>query len=51
MKNSGDRVKGLGEFLHAQEQLEHWQSQYPEMNQAETKKAEAAQSDTTQSSY
>lgn len=51
MKNSGDRVKGLGEFLHAQEQLEHWQSQYPEMNQAETKKAEAAQSDTTQSNY
>ncbi len=51
MKNSGDRVKGLGSFLHAQDQLEHWQSQYPEMDKAETKKAEAAKSETTQSSY
>ena len=51
MKNSGDRVKGLGEFLHAQEQLEHWQSQYPETSKAETKKAEAAKSETTQSNY
>ena len=24
-----DHVKGLGELIHAQEQLEHWQSQYP----------------------
>lgn len=24
-----DNVKGLGELIHAQEQLEHWQSQYP----------------------
>lgn len=23
-----DNVEGLGEFIHAQEQLEHWQSQY-----------------------
>jgi len=51
MKNSGDRVKGLGEFLHAQEQLEYWQSQYPETSKAETKKAEAAKSETTQSNY
>jgi len=41
----------LGEFLHAQEQLEHWQSQYPDMKQAETKKAEVAKSGTTESGY
>lgn len=23
-----DNIKGLGEFLHAQEQLEHWEAQY-----------------------
>lgn len=51
IKNSADQVKDLGEFLHAQEQLEHWQSQYPQMNKAETKKAEVAKSETTQSSY
>lgn len=36
MKNSADQVKGLGEFLHAQEQLEHWQSQYPKAAKAKT---------------
>ncbi|OTG76251.1 hypothetical protein B9T26_03840 [Acinetobacter sp. ANC 4169] len=51
IKNSADQVKDLGEFLHAQEQLEHWQSQYPQMNQAETKKAEVAKSETTLSGY
>ena len=51
IKNSADQTKGLGEFLHAQEQLEHWQSQYPDMNKAETKKAEVAKSETTESSY
>ncbi|OAL79935.1 hypothetical protein AY606_04640 [Acinetobacter sp. SFB] len=51
MQKSGDRVKGLGEFLHAQEQLEHWQSQYPEMSKAETTKQEAAKSETPQSNY
>ena len=39
IKNSADQTKGLGEFLHAQEQLEHWQSQYPDMNQAQAKKS------------
>jgi len=24
-----ENVKGLGLFIHAQEQLEHWQQQYP----------------------
>ena len=24
-----DNIKGLGEFLHAQEQLDHWEAQYP----------------------
>lgn len=28
-----DNVKGLGELIHAQEQLEVWQSQYPEQTQ------------------
>lgn len=51
IKNSADQTKGLGEFLHAQEQLEHWQSQYPDMNQAQAKKAEAAKSKTTESGY
>ena len=51
IKNSADQTKGLGEFLHAQEQLEHWQSQYPDMNQAETKKAEVAKSGITESGY
>jgi len=51
IKNSADQVKGLGEFLHAQEQLEHWQSQYPDGNKAETKKAEAAKSESTLSGY
>jgi len=23
-----DNIKGLGEFLHAQEQLDHWEAQY-----------------------
>lgn len=39
VKNSADKVKGLGEFLHAQEQLEHWQSQYPETSKAATTKS------------
>lgn len=38
-KKSEDQDKGLGEFLHAQEQLEHWQSQYPEMTQSESTKS------------
>ncbi|WP_314913574.1 hypothetical protein [Acinetobacter harbinensis] len=29
-KESDPRLHGLGEFLHAQEQLEHWQAQYPQ---------------------
>ncbi len=49
IKNSADQVQGLGKFLHAQEQLEHWQSQYPDMKQAETKKAEVTPSGTTES--
>lgn len=35
-----ENVKGLGQYLHAQEQLEHWRSQYSETtaaNKAETK--------------
>lgn len=28
-KNPSENVKGLGQFIHAQEQLEHWQQQYP----------------------
>lgn len=28
---------GLGEFLHAQEQLEYWQSQYPDLAASEAK--------------
>ena len=31
LKNSSDAVKGLGQFIHAQEQLGHWQEQYPEL--------------------
>lgn len=31
LKNPSDSVKGLGQFIHAQEQLEHWQEQYPEL--------------------
>lgn len=31
LKNPSDSVKGLGQFIHAQEQLEHWQGQYPEL--------------------
>ncbi|NNH86959.1 hypothetical protein [Acinetobacter terrae] len=45
MKNSGDRVKGLANFLHAQDQLEHWQSQYPEMSKTDTLKTEATKSE------
>lgn len=30
LKNPNDTIKGLGQFIHAQEQLEHWQSEYPE---------------------
>ncbi|MFH7765630.1 hypothetical protein [Acinetobacter sp. BSP-28] len=51
IKKSTDQIKGLGEFLHAQEQLEHWQAQYPAMNKVETKKAEVAKSETTESGY
>ncbi|MGE8540960.1 MAG: hypothetical protein ACN6NX_06640 [Acinetobacter sp.] len=28
-QNVSENVKGLGQFIHAQEQLEHWQQQYP----------------------
>lgn len=28
-KQPSENVKGLGQFIHAQEQLEHWQQQYP----------------------
>ena len=31
LKNPSDSVKGLGQFIHAQEQLGHWQEQYPEL--------------------
>lgn len=27
-----DNVKGLGKFIHAQEQLEHWRDQYPQLD-------------------
>ena len=36
IKLSQDQVKGLGGFLHAQEQLEYWQSQYPAPSKHET---------------
>ncbi len=32
-KTAGN-TKGLGQFIHAQEQLEHWQSQYPAQPEA-----------------
>ena len=44
VKNSADQVKDLGEFLHAQEQLEHWQSQYPDMKKNEAEQAKTAPS-------
>ena len=28
---SEDKLKGLGSYLHAQDQLENWRSQYPEI--------------------
>ena len=33
---SSSHVKGLGQFIHAQEQLDHWQAQYPELAQLNT---------------
>jgi len=33
-QHASDKIKGLGQFLHAQEQLAHWQSQYPELGNA-----------------
>ncbi|RKG29294.1 hypothetical protein [Acinetobacter tianfuensis] len=33
-QHAADKIKGLGQFLHAQEQLAHWQAQYPELNTA-----------------
>ena len=33
---SSAHVKGLGQFIHAQEQLDHWQAQYPELAQLNT---------------
>ncbi len=33
---SSAHVKGLGQFIHAQEQLDHWQAQYPELSQLNT---------------
>ena len=26
-----EHMQGLGQFIHAQEQLDHWQAQYPEL--------------------
>ena len=26
-----ENIQGLGQFIHAQEQLDHWQAQYPEL--------------------
>ena len=36
---SSAHVKGLGQFIHAQEQLDHWQAQYPELAQLNTQAA------------
>lgn len=33
-KKSTESVQGLGQFIHAQEQLDHWQEQYPELQKA-----------------
>ena len=30
-ESAPDSVKGLGKFIHAQEQLEHWRDQYPQL--------------------
>ncbi|WP_180104028.1 hypothetical protein [Acinetobacter sp. YH12134] len=32
-ESAPDSVKGLGKFIHAQEQLEHWRDQYPQLDQ------------------
>ena len=37
-KDTDPRLQDLGEFLHAQEQLEHWQAQYPQTPVAEASK-------------
>ncbi|UNW06712.1 hypothetical protein MOV98_15035 [Acinetobacter variabilis] len=34
VNEASENVKGLGKYLHAQEQLERWRSQYPEMTTA-----------------
>ena len=36
---SSAHVKGLGQFIHAQEQLDHWQAQYPELAKLNTQAA------------
>ncbi len=33
-KKPSENIQGLGQFIHAQEQLEHWQTQYPETKKA-----------------
>lgn len=35
-KKPSENIQGLGQFIHAQEQLEHWQTQYPETKKAST---------------
>lgn len=32
VNETSESVKGLGKYLHAQEQLERWRSQYPDLN-------------------
>lgn len=32
-----DRLKGLNDYLHAQDQLEHWAAQYPQIERQESK--------------
>ena len=32
VNEASESVKGLGKYLHAQEQLERWRSQYPDLN-------------------
>lgn len=29
-----ENIQGLGQFIHAQEQLDHWQAQYPELQKS-----------------
>lgn len=40
VNEASENVKGLGKYLHAQEQLEHWNSQYPQ-NPASAKQTPA----------